>query len=199
MLDSRHWKTAEIAASMPFQLDGDAVPTSRSSARRAWISTAEGVVARASGATMWIEGDAPISLRHSLPGVVDTGMFLGRRVRATLVHVSTIDDGASALSQTLTIAAHDGTPLLIAHVGLVRGIAHTLGKQTVFVALSQRPGGPMVFGTARVQSLVRAGDHVRVRVEDDVYVMHFESRGASTASYVIVDESIWRGPPSTRR
>jgi len=195
---------------MPFQLDGDAVPTSRTASRRAWISTAEGIVARVSGGLMLIEGDAPITLRHALPGVADLCALLGRRVRTTLVHVSTIESG---LAQTLTIAG-DGAvvapprrgrhqepkPLLIAHVGPVKGLTHTLGKTTVYVALSQRPGGPMVFGTSRMQSLVRAGDHVRVRDGDDErYVMHFTSRGASDASYVIVEEGLWRGPPSTRR
>jgi hypothetical protein len=182
---------------MPFQLDGDAIPTSRSASRRAWISTAEGVVARAAGDLVKIDGDVPVSLRHTLPPVLELCALLGRRVRVTLVHVATID---GAVTQTLTIAGTDAKPLLIAHAGAVRGNAHTLGKLAVFVALSQRPGGPMVFGTSRVQSLVRAGDHVRVRDEDDnVYVMHFASRGHSDARYTIADESLWRGPPSTRR
>ncbi len=105
----------------------------------------------------------------------------------------------AGVAQTLTIATESGKPLLIAHAGPVRGLAHTLGATTVYVALSQRPGGPMVFGTSRVQSLVRQGDHLRVRDGDDVYVLHFESRGASEASYAIAEESLWRGPPSTWR
>src|SRR5262249_21307952 len=151
-----------------------------------------------------------VSLRHTLPACFDLAVLLGRRVRATLVHVATIDDGSSptrtwhgpapaSLTQTLTITADDGRPLVIAHVGGVRGIAPTLGQLQVYVALSQRPGGPMVFGTRRVQSLVRAGDHLRVRDGDDVYVMQFQARDGGRAAYAIVDESVWRGPPSTRR
>ncbi len=208
MLDSRQWKSAKTAASLPFQLDGDAVPSSlgsRTSSRRTWISTTEGTVTRASGALVWIEGDAPpgerrletaTALRHSLPGAIDPCALVGRHVRATLVHVASVDAG---LAQTLTIATDAGQPLVIAHAGPVRGLAHTLGATTVYVALSQRPGGPMVFGTSRVQSLVRQGDHVRVRDGDDVYVMHFTSRGVSDAAYVLVEESLWKGPPSTRR
>jgi hypothetical protein len=181
---------------MPFQLDGDAIPTSRTSSRRAWISTADGVIVRVSGGVVCIEGDTTVSLRHTLPAQLDLCALLGRRVRVTLVHVATID---GAMTQTLTIAGCDGNPLLIAHDGTVRGNAHVLGKLQVYVALSQRPGGPMVFGTSRVQSLVRAGDHVRVRSDDDVYVMCFHSRGQNEARYAIAEESLWRGPPSTRR
>jgi hypothetical protein len=181
---------------MPYQLDGDAIPTSRSSSRRAWISTAEGIVARVAGDRVRIEGDSAITLRHSLPSVIDLCPLLGRRVRTTLVHVATCD---GVITQTLTFNGAE-KPILIAHTGNVRGNAHALGKLTVFVALSQRPGGPMVFGTSRLQSLVRAGDHVRVRDEDDdVYVMHFASRGQGEARYAIAEESLWRGPPSTRR
>lgn len=196
MLDSRHWKSAEVASTMPFQLDGDAVPTSRTTSRRTWVSLAEGVVSRVSGSQLWIDDDVPVSLRHSISPDVDLRLLLGRRVRATLLHVAALDAG---LTQTLTIAASDEAPLVIAHAGLVRGVAHTLGKTTVYVALSQRPGGPMVFGTARVQSLVRLGDHVRVRDGETTYVMSFQSRGTHDATYVIADESLWRGPPSTRR
>jgi hypothetical protein len=196
VLDSRHWKTPEPAATMPFQLDGDAVPTSRTSSRKTWISTAEGLLARASSQSAWIEGEETISLQHSLPSHFDLCALLGRRVRVTLMHVHAIDSGTT---QTLTIAGHDGRPLVIAHSGEVRGIAHRLGGLQVYVALSQRPGGPMVFGTRRVQSLVRAGDHVRVRDEADVYVMHFQAREGAKATYAIAEESVWRGPPSTRR
>ena len=69
----------------------------------------------------------------------------------------------------------------------------------IYLALSQRPGGPMVFGTSRVQSLVRQGDHLRVRDRERTYVMCFQSRGVTDAVYVIAEESLWKGPPSTRR
>ena len=102
MLDSRHWKTAEAAASMPFQLDGDAVPTSRTASRRTWVSLAEGVVSRVSGERVWIDAEDPVSLRHSIGPDIDLRLLLGRRVRATLLHVAALDAG---LTQTLTIAA----------------------------------------------------------------------------------------------
>jgi len=78
----------------------------------------------------------------------------------------------------------------------VKGNAHQLGKLAVYVALSQRPGGPMVFGTARLQSLVRVGDSVRVRDGEDIYVLHFHARPATAATangaaYVIASEDLW--------
>jgi hypothetical protein len=198
LLDSRHWKSAEAAATMPFQLDGDAIPTSRSSSRRSWVSTAEGIVERVEGTLIRV-GEARASLRHSIPPCFELNALLGRRVRATLVHVAAIDSG---LTQTLTITNADGELLVLAHSGEVRSIAHRLGKLPVYVALSQRPGGPMVFGTARVQAIVREKEHVRVRDEDETYVMHFEareSRAGNAATYAIGREEFWRGPPSTKR
>jgi hypothetical protein len=196
LLDSRHWKLAPTAARAPFELDGDAVPGFQTATRRTWISTAEGILARVAGSVVWIEGDNAVQLRHSLPSSFDLGVLLGRRVRVTLVHAFGSDGG---LTQTLTIAGCDGRALLIAHAGDVRSAAHQLGSLQVYVALSQRVDGPMVFGTRRVQSLVRAGDHVRVRHEGDGYVMQFQSRSGERASYAIACESLWRGPPSTRR
>ena len=57
----------------------------------------------------------------------------------------------------------------------------------------------MVFGTSRLQSLVREGDHIRVRDGDDAYVMQFESRRGREATYAIGAEELWRGPPLTMR
>lgn len=195
MLDSRHWKSAAAAATMPFQLDGEAIPTSRSSSRRSWISTAEGIVDRVEPSVLRV-GDARASLRHSIPSCFDMGMLLGRRVRATLLHVAALDTG---LSQTLTVTGAEGELLIVAHTGDVRSIAHTLGKLRVYVALSQRPGGPMVFGTSRVQAIVREKDHVRVRDDDQAYVLQFESRSGNGATYAIGREELWCGPPSTMR
>jgi hypothetical protein len=195
VLDSRHWKLAESAPSLAFELDGDAIPTSRTGARRTWISSAEGVVARFDGGSgeatnrVWIAGECALSLRHSLPRSIDLGPLLGRRVRVTLVHV--VAEGG-AVTQTLTVTGEDRRVYLVAHVGAVNGIMHTLGALSVYVALSQRPGGPMVFGTARLQSLVRVGDDVRVKDGDQEYVLHFHSRGAAGASYVIASKDLWR-------
>jgi hypothetical protein len=184
---------------MPFQLDGDAIPTSRSTSRRSWVSTAEGIVERVEGNVIRV-GEMRSSLRHSIPSCFELGALLGRRVRTTLVHVAAIDSG---LTQTLTMTGSDGELLVVAHAGEVRSIAHALGKLQVYVALSQRPGGPMVFGTARVQAIVREKEHVRVRDDDDeAYVMHFESRetrAGNAATYAIGREEFWRGPPSTKR
>ena len=57
----------------------------------------------------------------------------------------------------------------------------------------------MAFGTSRVQSLVREGDHIRVRDGDEGYVMQFESRRGRDATYAIGADELWRGPPSTKR
>ncbi len=195
MLDSRHWKSAETAAALPFQLDGDAIPTSKSSSRRSWVSTAEGVIERVERGAIRI-GDSRALLRHSIPASFEMSALLGRRVRVTLLHVVAVDSG---LAQTLTVTGVDGELLLVAHAGEVRSIAHRLGDLQVYVALSQRPGGPMVFGTARVQAIVREKDHLRVRDDDETYVLQFESRAGNSATYAIGREELWRGPPSTRR
>ena len=198
MLDSRRWKEAYEAAEVPFHLEGDAVPASRTSSRRTWISTADGVVAGVAPSVLRIEGEseAALSLKHAVPASFELGMLLGRRVRVALLHVSSVDAG---LTQTLTISDGDANPLLIAHAGEARGLSHWLGSTLVYVALSQRPAGPMVFGTSRVQSIVRAGDHIRVRDGDETYVMQFERRSGREATYAIGLEDLWRGPPSTKR
>jgi hypothetical protein len=184
VLDSRHWKLAE--ASLPFQLDGDSVPTSRTASRRTWISSAEGRITRVGEGHAWIEGEHSAALRHALPAHVDLAPLVGRRVRITLMHAAPSLATDAGVTQTLTIAGTDGKVYVIAHSGHVRGNAHTLGKVSVYVALSQRPGGPMVFGTARLQSLVRVGESVRVRDGEDLYVLYFEARPANgNASYVI--------------
>ena len=196
MLDSHNWKAAHSAAKMPFHLDGDAIPTSRTSSRRTWISTADGIVSRVERGALAIEGESLVSLKHSIPASFDLSGLLGRRVHVALLHASTLDSG---LTQTLTIGGWDGDPLVIAHSGEARGASHSLGSLQVYVALSQRPGGPMVFGTSRLQSLVREGDHIRVRDGDETYVMQFESRRGREATYAIAIEELWRGPPSTKR
>lgn len=198
MLDSRNWREAHEAAKLPFHLDGDAVPATRTSSRRSWISTADGIVARTRQGELCIEGDEGdvVSLKHSVSPSFELNMLLGRRVRVALLHVSSVEAG---LTQTLTISDGEANPLLIAHAGEARGLSHWLGSTLVYVALSQRPGGPMVFGTSRVQSIVRPGDHIRVRDADETYVMEFESRKGSEASYAIGLDDMWRGAPSTLR
>lgn len=192
MLDSRHWKAAEPVASMPlpFALDGDGVPTSRSSTRRTWITSAEGVVAHVGDAHLRIEGEQVVALRYALPEGTNLLPLLGKRVRVTLVSTTAPDGG---ITQTLTLSGDDGRLYLVAHAGHVKGNAHALGKLSVYVALSQRPGGPMVFGTSRLQSLVRVGDSVRVRDGESVYVLHFQSRHSNgiAASYVIANDAVW--------
>jgi len=141
-------------------------------------------------------GETHATLRHSVAPTFDLGALLGRRVRATLVHVASIDSG---LAQTLTISGASGELLILAHVGDVHGLTHTLSKLVVYVALSQRPKGPMVFGTSRLQTIVREGDHVRVRDDGDSFVLHFAARLGNEATYAIGREDLWRGPPSTMR
>jgi hypothetical protein len=186
----------EAAARMPFHLDGDAVPTSRTSSRRSWLSTADGIVCRVEESILQIEDESIVSLQHSISRTFELNLLLGRRVRIALLRTSGLDGG---LTQTLTVAGYDGSPLVIAHSGEVRGLSHALGDILVYVALSQRPGGPMAFGTSRLQSLVRVGDHIRVRDGDDAYVMQFDSRREREAAYSIGAEELWRGPPSTKR
>ncbi len=194
MLDSQQWKRAQAA--MPFHLEGDAIPSSRTGSRRSWVSTADGVVDKVDGPILAIAGDEHLTLRHAVPATFDLSALLERRVRVTLLHVATLESG---VTQTLTIAGSDGKILLIGHSGLARGTSHRLGSLHVYVALSQRPEGPMVFGTERMQSVVRAGDHVRVRDGSDLFVMHFAARSGGHATYAIGAEELWKGPPSTLR
>ncbi|HEY2510947.1 MAG TPA: hypothetical protein VGI39_08830, partial [Polyangiaceae bacterium] len=170
-------------------------PASRTPSRRSSLSTAEGVVERVDGELVRIVGDSVTALRHSVPADFPLSLLLGRRIRVTLLNVADID----GLTQTLTITGADRHPLLIAHSGQVRGITHRLAALDVYVALSQRDGGPMVFGTARLRSIVRVGDHVRVRDGDETYVLQFESRSGSSATYALGLEDLWNGPPSTLR
>jgi hypothetical protein len=128
VLDSRHWKFSDPAPTMAFELDGDDVPTSHTSSRRTWICSAEGVATKIEGARLWIEGESTLSLRHSLPATVDLKPLLGKTIRATLVHV-VANDGS--IAQTLTICSADGRLQIIAHAGVVKGTAHTLGTLPV--------------------------------------------------------------------
>jgi len=164
---------------------------------RSSIAAVEGVVERVDPGAARIGGEVPCTLRHALPGVFDLGALQGRRVRVTLLQAAAAD--GHGVTQTLTVTGYDDGLLIVAHSGDMRGNAHRLGRLHVYAALSQRAGGPMVFGTSRLQSLVRLGAHVRVRDEDETYVMHFEARRGKAATYAIGAEELWRGPPSTPR
>lgn len=193
MLDSSYWKDATTTA--PYHLDVHEVPSTRTTSRRSSLSTAEGVVERADGSLLRIAGDSVVTLRHEVSGDFPLSLLLGRRIRVTLLNVADID----GLTQTLTITGADRRLLLIAHSGRVRGLTHRLATFDVYVALSQRDGGPLVFGTARLRSIVRVGDHVRVQDGDEGYVLQFASRSGGSASYALAIEDLWNGPPSTRR
>ena len=59
-------------------------------------------------------------------------------------------------------------------------------------ALSQRPGGPMTFGTNKLQYVVHVGRHVRVSDERGEYVVHLEARNAlNYVAYLIADRGLW--------
>jgi hypothetical protein len=196
LLDSQHWRVARATGTLPFHLDGDAIPASRTNLRRTWISTAEGVVTRVERQAIVIDGEPAVSLKHSITASFDLGALVGGRVRVTLLNVATHDSG---LTQTLTVTGEGGDLLVLGHSGEAKAVSHTLGDLDVYVALSQRPGGPMVFGTARLQSIVREGEHIRVRSANASYVMELESRRGREATYAIGAEDLWRGPPSTLR
>lgn len=195
MLDSHQWRDAS-AARKGFRLEGESIPTGQGASRRSWISTAEGVVVRVEGSQVRLDGPPPVTLEHAVPASFELGPLLGRRVRVAIMHATAADGGTS---QTLTVSGYDGMALLIAHTGEVRGVSHVLATVHIYAALSQRPGGPMAFGTAKVQALVREGNHIRVRDDDEMYVMQFESRRGREATYAIGLEDFWRGAPSTMR
>ena len=190
MLDSQPWKCVEAAAAILFALEGESSVRSRRRPRRLSIHTAEG---RASsletGRIFLTEGDAA-SLRFDLPEQIDLAPLLGQRV-----HVTLRDEPLplGPMGQLLTIADDTGRVRMLAHFGTADGELHALGTMSVRVALSQRPHGPIVFGTEQLQCAVHVGEQVEISDASGQYVMHLVARtAAGYAAYVIVDRSLWR-------
>jgi hypothetical protein len=188
VLDSASWRCVEVVPPISFSLEGR---TSVRRARRSSIAVVEGLAAELSDGALVIDDGDELRLRYTLPAFFDLRPLLGRRIRVTLRSTPL---AAGPTEQLLTIADHAGRTWMIAHFGPLEGETHVVGETRLVAALSQRPGGPMVFGTKELQSIVHIGEHVAVHDGQHELVMHFVARTPlGYAAYAIVDRALYRG------
>jgi hypothetical protein len=186
VLDSQRWRCVEAVPALLFSVDGTTAVRARDRAGRGWLTVAEGWVDQVDEhCLVFADG---VTLAFVLPPRVDLSSLEGRHVRLAL------NDEPSTTgprAQTLSITDHDRRPLLAARFGPA-GQVHTIGRSRVRASLSQRPDGPMAFGTEQLQYVVKVGQHVRVCDGNADLVVHFVARTAyDHVAYVIVDRSLW--------
>jgi hypothetical protein len=139
---------------------------------------------------LWIEDPDEVALTYALPEGIDLARLVGVRVRATLTNTP-LPSGPKG--QLLTLTDCVGRILMIAHYGPAEGNVHSLGATEVRAALSQRPNGPIAFGTAELQCLVHVGEHVEISDDRGSWAMQFVARtAAGYAAYVITDRRLCR-------
>ncbi|HEY3822101.1 MAG TPA: hypothetical protein VGL81_33280 [Polyangiaceae bacterium] len=158
----------------------------REPGRRGWLTIAQGRVEDVGAHHLGLESD--VTLAYVVPASIDLRPLRGAYVRITLT-----DDAAlpGPRAQTLTIADEARRPLLVARFGPA-GQTHAIGKSRLRTTLSQRPDGPMAFGTEKLQYMVQIGDHVRVHEPVGEFVVHFVARTASgQVAYVIAHQALW--------
>ncbi len=153
------------------------------------IRSAEGIAWRADSSGLSLEmPDRRVTLRHNLPASIGLRALLGHSLRVTLVEETS---PAGVPSQTLTLSA-PGQVWLVARLGPVRGVVHSIGGTQIHASLSQRPDGPLVVGTRDLQALVNPGGHVWLPGSRASLVVEFVARVSSdTAAYVVAEESIY--------
>jgi hypothetical protein len=193
VIDSQRWKCVEAVPAFLFSIDGVSAVRARDAAQRGWLTLAEGVVTEVRDHHVVVGGE--VVLTHSLPACVSLASLRGSRIKLSLRE----EPGPSGpRAQTLVIAAREdqsgAVTRLIARFGPA-GQEHAIGRtMRVRAALSQRPGGPMMFGTDRLQYVVHVGRHVRVGDAGGEYVIHLESRTKfDYVAYVIAEASLWAG------
>lgn len=190
-IDSQRWKCVESVPAFRFSIDGVDAVRARAPSRRVWLTTAEGVVEEVGEHRLRLGGG--VVLTHSLPPALSLAALLGALVRL-LLQDEPCPFGPRA--QTLIVTGRPGEASartrLVARFGPA-GQAHALGSaMQVRAVLSQRPAGPMIFGTDRLQYLVQVGGHARVGEAGEEYVVHFESRTAfDHVAYAMVERSLW--------
>ena len=157
----------------------------------------EGTVQRVDGGCIWLgAGKANATatgVRHEVPSRVRLQALVGRAVRVTIVCERWTGDGEERVDRTFTISSDEGHVWLIARSGTVRGVTHSMGEGSVLhVALSQRPRGPLVIGTAELQWLVSPGQAATLPMPNgsSCRVLLVERRPDNTASYVLADPSL---------
>ena len=185
------WKCVEAVPAIHFAFEGDSSVRPRRSARRVSILTAEGRVEAVEEGRLWLTDGHEVALTFALPDAIDLTPMIGSRARVTLRDEPL---ASGPMGQLLTISnGDDGRVRMIACYGTVQGSEHALGDMNVRIALSLRAGGPMVFGTSQLQSVVHVGEHVEVSDASGAWIMHVVARTASGyAAYVIVERGLWR-------
>lgn len=189
VLESASWRCVDAVPPILFSVEGGTAV--RRGGQRASIAAIEGRAAALEDGALVVEDDGEeLRLRHNLPERIDLRPLLRKRVRVTL---RSAPQALGPAEQLLTIADRAGRVLLLARFGPVGGEPHVIGATRLVAALSQRPGGPMVFGTPELQWIVHKGEHVTLRERDRDLVMYFLARtAAGAAAYVIVDRAMWR-------
>jgi hypothetical protein len=157
------------------------------------VTTAEGVATWTDDSTLELTSSRRVTLSHNLPSSIDLRPLLGQTLRVTL-----LDEFApnAIASQTLCISGIGGRVWLVARFGPVHGVVHTIGTIEVRAALSQRPEGPLVVGTEKLQWLVSPGCHVRlgaavVGLQEELVVEHVARPSTETAAYLIAESAIY--------
>jgi hypothetical protein len=178
----------EAVPAIRFALDAPADVRWRRS-QRVSIGTAEGRVESVADGRMIVTDHRAVAIDFELPSAIDLTPLVGTRARVTL-HDEPLASGP--MGQLLTISDDAGRARLVACFGDGRGEPHALGDMRVRVALSQRAGGPVVFGTSQIQCIVHVGGHVEVRDAGSAWIMHVVARtAAGYAAYVIAERALW--------
>ncbi len=186
MVDSQRWKCVAEVAPLLFSIEGQTAVRGREPGRRGWLTIAAGLVDHVSDHHLCLEGD--VRLAYVVPPRIDLRPLRGAYVKITL------DDEAAPVgprAQLLTLSDDQGNPLLLARFGPA-GQTHAIGRSRVRTTLSQRPNGPMAFGTEKLQYLVQIGEHVRMHEPAGEFVLHFVARTPHDhVAYVIAQKRLW--------
>jgi hypothetical protein len=186
VVDSGQWRCVEAVPAIAFSIDGLGAVREREPATRGWLTIAQGQVLRVERDVLHVGPSA--MLTFALPPAIS---FEG--LRGTLVKAALHDEvpGRGPRVQTLRLTGAAGRPLLVARFGPA-GQTHSLGGLQLRTSLSQRPQGPMTFGTERLQYVVHVGQHVRLGGRDGEYVVHVAARTAiDYVAYVLVERTLW--------
>jgi hypothetical protein len=188
VMDTHQWQSVEAEAAVAFNIAGQTAVRARDPMRGSWITVAEGFVANVSARRLELEDD--VTLTYALPGGIDLSPLVGSHVRIMLREDGS---GAGRRAQTLTISGSDGRACLVARFGPGAGQVHTVGKLRLRAALSQRPGGPMVFGTDKLQYVLQVGEMLWLNDGQRDFVMRFVARTAcDCAAYVVAERRLWQ-------
>jgi hypothetical protein len=186
VVDSQRWKCVEAVPAIAFSVEGTTAVRAKEPSARGWLTVAEGVVERLEEQRLELDGD--VTLSFTLPARARLEPLVGSRVKLALREEPA---GAGPRAQTLVVADERGRTRLVARYGSA-GQTHTIGMTRVRTALSQRPHGPMAFGTDRLQYVVHVGQHVPMRYAADEFVVSFVARTAfDYVAYVVAERALW--------